>query len=157
MNRGLGCSLAERDQDPCQKPPRHTPILPPILTLSLQLSPSPCTLTRTTTGFNIAWNGGNVIASKYEKKELELEKKPCKESVSIGTAHALEILGESTCVHPFALCVREAGRACQSRQVKASFVQGTLSPPTRACHHHHSTRTSNDPPENHPDHGASSP
>jgi hypothetical protein len=33
-----------------------------------------------------------------------------------------------------------------------AFVQGTQSPPTRACHHHHhSTRTSNNPPENHPD------
>jgi hypothetical protein len=57
----------------------------------------------------------------------------------------------------FALCVRESGKAIQFRQVKASFVGGTLSLPTRACHHHHSTRTSNDPLENHPDHGASSP
>jgi hypothetical protein len=46
------------------------------------------------TVFKIAWNGGNIIANKNDRKELELEKKYCKESVSIGTTHALEILTE---------------------------------------------------------------
>jgi hypothetical protein len=58
----------------------------------------------------------------------------------------LKFLLSQSVYAPFALCVREAGQACQSRRVKVSFFQSTLSPPTRACHHHHSTRMSNDPP-----------
>ncbi len=42
---------------------------------------------------------------------------------------------------------KDKGTYCQA------FVQGTQSPPTRACHHHHhSTRMPNNPPENHPNH-----
>jgi hypothetical protein len=103
------------------KPPHHTPILLPILTLLLQQPPLPCTLTKTVTGFNIIWNGSIVIANKYERKELELEKKSCKESVSIGMAHALEILSESTRVHPICpLC--ERGRTSLSVQTSQGFI-----------------------------------
>jgi hypothetical protein len=67
------------------KLPHHTPILPPNLTLLLQ-----------------------KLAKRNERKETELEKKSCKESVSIGTSHALKIIGESTRVHPVCpLCERQ--------------------------------------------------
>jgi hypothetical protein len=123
------------------KPPHHTPILPPILTSLLQQPPSPCTLTRTATGFNIAWNSGNVIANKYEGKELELEKKSCKESVSIGMAHALEIISESTHVHPVRpLC--ERGRISLSVQTSQGFI---------CPRHSESTNKSMSPPTQHKD------
>ncbi len=106
---------------PMPEPPPHTPILPPNLLLSLQQPPSPHTLTRTATGFNIAWNGSNEIANKYEGKELELEKKSCNESISIGIAHMLEILGESNRVHPVCpLC--ERGRTSLSVQTSQVFI-----------------------------------
>ncbi len=41
-----------------------------------------------------------MIASKKIITEIEQAKMSCRESVSVGTTHALEILGESTCVHP---------------------------------------------------------
>jgi hypothetical protein len=82
------------------KPPHNTPIFPPILSSFLQQPSSPCTLTRTATGFKINWKGGNVIADENKRKEIEKAKKSCRESVSIGTTHALGILGKSTCVHP---------------------------------------------------------
>jgi hypothetical protein len=98
-----------------------------------------------------------VIANKKKIKEIEQAKKSHRESVSIGTTHALEILGESTCVHPFCPLLERVGTTSQFRQVRASFVHSTLSPLRRACHHHHSMRTLNSPKENHPNHRAFPP
>jgi hypothetical protein len=55
---------------------------------------------RMAAGSNINWKGSNMIASKKIVTEIEQAKMSCRESVSVGTTHALEILGESTCVHP---------------------------------------------------------
>jgi hypothetical protein len=82
-----------------------------------------------------------MIASKYEGKELELEKKSCKESVSIGTAHALEILGDSTRVHPVCpLC--EKGRMSLSVQTSQGFI---------CLRHSESTNKGMPPPPQHKD------
>jgi hypothetical protein len=85
---------------PIPKPPYKNPILPRILPSPYQQPPSPSTLTRTAAGISIAWKGGNVIANRYKIKEIEQAKKSCKESVSIGTNHAPEILSESDCTKP---------------------------------------------------------
>ncbi len=106
---------------PLPKPPHNTPILPPILSSSFQQSPSPRTLTRTATGFNIDWKGGDVIANKKKIKEIEQAKKSCRESVSIGTTHALEIFGESTCVHPVCPWIERVGTS-QSVQTSQGFL-----------------------------------
>jgi hypothetical protein len=103
------------------KPPHNTSILLQILSSSLQQSPSPRTLTRTATGFNIDWKGGNVIANKKKIKEIEQAKKSCRESVSVGMTHALEILGESICVHPVCLLFKRVGTS-QSVQTSWGFL-----------------------------------
>jgi hypothetical protein len=41
-----------------------------------------------------------MIASKKKIKDMEQVKMSRRESVSVGTTHALDILGESTCAHP---------------------------------------------------------
>jgi hypothetical protein len=94
---------------PLPKPPHNTPILPPILSPSSQQPPPPCTLTRIAAGFNIDWKGSNMIASKKIIKEIEQAKMSCRESVSIITTHALEIIGESTCVHPVCPLLERVG------------------------------------------------
>ncbi len=106
---------------PLPKLPHNTPILPPILSSSFQQPPSPCTLTKTATGFNIDWKGGNVIANKKKMKEIEQAKKSCRESVSVSTTHALEILGESTCVHPVHPLLERVGKS-QSVQTSQGFL-----------------------------------
>ncbi len=152
--QGIGVWVASGVQPrPLPKPPHKTPILPLILSPSSQQFPFHCTLTMTATGFNIDWKGRKVIASKKKIKEIEQAKMSCRKSVSVGTTHALEILGESTCVHPVCPLLERLGQASQFRQVKASAVHSTLSSLRRACHHHHSTRMLNGPKENHPYHG----
>jgi hypothetical protein len=75
---------------------------------------------RTAAGFNIDWKGSNVIASKKKIKEIEQVKMSFRESLSIGTTHALKILGESTCVHP--VCpLLERVRTSQSVQTSQGF------------------------------------
>jgi hypothetical protein len=106
---------------PLPKPPHNTPILPQRPSSSSQQPPSPCTLTRTATGFNFDWKGGNLIANKKKIKEIEQVKKSCKESVSVGTTHALEILGESTCVHPVCPLLERVGTS-QSVQMSQGFL-----------------------------------
>ena len=51
-------------------------------------------LSRTAEGISIPWNGGDVIADKKSRKSLENAKKIRAKSVSTGTDHAFEILGE---------------------------------------------------------------
>jgi hypothetical protein len=60
---------------PLPKPPHYTPFLPQILSSLLQQPSSAHTLTRTSTGFNIDWKGGNVIADKNKIKEIQKAKK----------------------------------------------------------------------------------
>ena len=123
---------------PLPKPPHNTPILPPILSPSSQQPPSPRTLMRTAAGFNIDWKGSNVIASKKIIKEIEQAKISCRESVSVGMTHALEILSESTCVHP--VCpLLERVRISQSVQTSqvfrcpqhSEFIQEGMPPPSQ--------------------------
>jgi hypothetical protein len=62
-----------------------------------------------------------MIANKKIIKEIKQAKKSCRESVSVGTTHALDILGESTCVHP--VCpLLERVRTSQSVQMSQSFL-----------------------------------
>ncbi len=61
-----------------------------------------------------------MIASKKIIKEIEQAKMSCRESVFVGTTHALEILGESTCVHP--VCpLLERVKTSQSVQMSQGF------------------------------------
>jgi hypothetical protein len=61
-----------------------------------------------------------MIASKKIITEIEQAKMSRRESVSIGMTHALEILGESTCVHP--VCpLLERVRTSQSVQTSQGF------------------------------------
>ncbi len=142
---------------PLPIPPHNTPILPPIPSPSSQQSPSPCTLMRTAAGFNMDWKGSKVIASKKKIKEIEQAKMSCRESVSVGTTHALEILGESTCVHPVCPLLERVGTS-QSVQMSQGFRCPHHSESIEeGCHHHHSMRTLNGPKENHSNHGAVPP
>ncbi len=61
-----------------------------------------------------------MIASKKIIKEIEQAKMFCRESVSIGMTHALEILGESTCVHPVCHLLKRVGTN-QSVQMSQGF------------------------------------
>ncbi len=61
-----------------------------------------------------------MIASKNKIKEIEQAKMSCRESVSIGTTHALEILGESTCVHHVCPLLGRV-RTSQSVQMSQGF------------------------------------
>jgi hypothetical protein len=106
---------------PLPKPPHNTPVLPPIQSSLLQQPSSPHTLTRTATGFNIDWKGGNVFADKNKRKEIEKAKKSCRESISIGTTHALEILSKSTCIHPVCPLLKRV-RTSQSVQTSQGFL-----------------------------------
>jgi hypothetical protein len=45
-------------------------------------------------GINIPWRGGDVVADRRTTKAIENAKKIRGKSVSTGTNHALEILGE---------------------------------------------------------------
>jgi hypothetical protein len=64
-------------------------------------------------GISIPWNGGNVIANKKAWKNLENAKKIQAKSVSMGTDHAFEILGEYS--HNQPVChLRERVGTCQS-------------------------------------------
>jgi hypothetical protein len=76
---------------------------------------------RTAAGFNIDWKGGNVIANKKKLKEIEQAKTSCRESVSVDTTHALEILGELTCVHPVCPLLERVGTS-QSVQTSQGFL-----------------------------------
>ncbi len=60
---------------------------------------SPCTLTRTATGFNVNQKGGEVIATKDKIRQIELAKKSQTRNAVIGTTHALDILGELSSVN----------------------------------------------------------
>jgi hypothetical protein len=62
-----------------------------------------------------------MIANKKKIKEIEQAKKSHRESVSVGTAHALEILGESTCVHPVCPLFERVGTS-QSVQTSQGFL-----------------------------------
>jgi hypothetical protein len=55
---------------------------------------SPCTLSRTADGINIPWRGGDVVADRRTTKAIENAKKIRDKSISTGTNHTLEILGE---------------------------------------------------------------
>ncbi len=61
-----------------------------------------------------------MIASKKIIKKIEKVKMSCRESVSVGTTHALEILGESTCVHPVCPLLKRVGTS-QSVQMTQGF------------------------------------
>ncbi len=64
-----------------------------------------------------------MIANKYNIKEIKQAKKSHKESVLIGTNHALEILGESDCTKSFcSMCERVA------TSPSAQMSQGTILP-----------------------------
>ncbi len=82
-----------------------------------------------------------MIANKKKIKEIEQAKKSCRESVSIGMTHALEILGESTCVHPICPLLERVGT---SQSVQRS--QGFLHP-----HHSASIKEGMPPPPQHED------
>jgi hypothetical protein len=62
-----------------------------------------------------------MIADKKKRKEIEKAKKSHRESVSIGTTHALEILGKSTCVHPVCPLLKRV-ETSQSVQTSQSFL-----------------------------------
>ncbi len=62
-----------------------------------------------------------MIANKQKIKEIEQTKKSCRESVSIGTTHALEIFGKSTCVHPVCPLFERVGTS-QSVQTSQGFL-----------------------------------
>ncbi len=62
-----------------------------------------------------------MIANKSKIKEIEQAKKTCKESVSIGTTHALEIFGKSTHVHPICPLLERVGTS-QSVQTSQGFL-----------------------------------
>ncbi len=61
-----------------------------------------------------------MIASKKIIKEIEKAKMSRRESVSVGMTHALEILGESTCVHPVCPLLKRVGTS-QSVQMSQGF------------------------------------
>jgi hypothetical protein len=86
---------------PSAKPP---PILLPIIQSETSKPPSPCTLSRTVDGINIAWRRGNVVADRRTTKAIENAKKIRDKSISMGTNHALEILGKcnqnNVCIKP---------------------------------------------------------
>jgi hypothetical protein len=104
------------------KPPHQSPILPPVISLSLQQPPSPCTLTQTAAGFNIDWKGGHIIATRDKIREIKLAKKSQKNSVSIGTTHALEILGKSSSAKP--VCpLHERVETSQPVQTSSGFIR----------------------------------
>ncbi len=61
-----------------------------------------------------------MIASKKIIIEIEQAKMSRRESVFVGTTHALEILGESTCVHPVCPLLKRVGTS-QSVQTSQGF------------------------------------
>ncbi len=65
-----------------------------------------------------------MIADKNKRNKIEKAKKSHRESVFIGTTHALEILGKSTCIHPVCPLLERVGT---SQSVQTS--QGFLCPP----------------------------
>jgi hypothetical protein len=78
------------------KPPWETrkPILPPVLLSKNSKPTSPRTLSQTAEDISIPWNGRDIIADKKARKNLENAKKIQVKSVSTGTDHAFEILGD---------------------------------------------------------------
>ncbi len=139
---------------PLPKPPHNTPVLPPIQSSLLQQPSSPHTLTRTATGFNIDWKGGNVMQIKIKEKKLKRQRSPAGRVYPLTQHMPLKFSVSQPVYTLFALCSRESGQTSQSRQVKASFVHSTPSPSRRAYHQHHSARTLNGHQENHLNHGA---
>ncbi len=61
-----------------------------------------------------------MIADKNKRKRIEKAKKSRRDSISIGTTHALEILGKSTCVHPVCPLLKKV-RMSQSVQTSQGF------------------------------------
>jgi hypothetical protein len=62
-----------------------------------------------------------MIADKKKRKEIEKSKKSRRESVTIGTTHALETLGKSTCIHPVCPLLERVGTS-QSVQISQGFL-----------------------------------
>ncbi len=62
-----------------------------------------------------------MLANKKEIKEIEQAKKSRRESVSVSTTHALDILGESTCVQPVCPLLKRV-RTSQSVQTSQGFL-----------------------------------
>jgi hypothetical protein len=94
-------------------------------------------LTWTATGFNIDWKGGDIIATKDIIRQIKLARKSHKRSVSIGTTHALDILGKSSC----AICpLHERVETSQSAQT---------SPGINCPQYSESTKESMPPPPQH--------
>ena len=61
-----------------------------------------------------------MIASKKIIKEIEQVKMSCRESVLVGMTHALDVLGESTCVHPVCPLLKRV-ETSQSVQTSQGF------------------------------------
>ena len=131
------------------KPPWESrkPILPPILISKKSKPSSPRTLSRTAEGISIPWNGGDLIADKKSRKSLENAKKIRAKSVSTGTDHAFEILGEYSRDQPVRH-LREFGMSQPTTTSQGNLVYHT--PTSQQWTFHRSKRESTDPRDSHP-------
>ncbi len=92
-----------------------------------------------------------MIASRKIIKEIEQAKMSHTESVSVGLTHALEILGESTCVHPVCPLLKRVGTS-QSFQKSQGFrcpqysesIEEGMPPPPQ---HENVERPQGEPPQ----------
>jgi hypothetical protein len=83
-------------------------------------------------GFNIDWKGGDVIATKDKIREIKLEKKSQKNSVSIGTTHALEIFCKSSSAQ-LVYSLHERVETSQTVQKSSGFICPKHSESTNEC------------------------
>jgi hypothetical protein len=113
MNREPGRGLAACNQITQNHPGNPGNQFSPQSYYQKKLKPSsPRTLSRTAEGISIPWNGGDIIADKKARKNLENAKKIRAKSISTGTDHTFEILGEYS--HNQPVChLRERVGTCQ--------------------------------------------